>query len=59
MYTKFHFSVKKMNGNCWRTDRQTDSRKAICPPFFKEGHKYAKMTIKPIASRPKFAITFH
>jgi hypothetical protein len=31
---------EEMNGNCWWTDRPTDSSKAICPLFFEGGHKY-------------------
>uniref|UniRef100_K1QI87 Uncharacterized protein n=1 Tax=Magallana gigas TaxID=29159 RepID=K1QI87_MAGGI len=30
---------QKMNGNCWWTERPTDSSKAISPPFSEGGHQ--------------------
>ena len=42
-YTKFHFNMCihcKENKRKQMMDRQTDSSKAICPPFFEGEHKY-------------------
>ena len=43
LYTKFHFNMCihcKKNKRKQMMDRQTDSSKAICPPFFEGGQKY-------------------